>query len=145
MLRGLFASHGRSVQPDFRLMDEVKHLRAKMANGGLSIAEQRKDRQVRTELFPGRQVQMVTGRVVLHALDDRGKPLCGRDPRQLTATGLAWNGGYLPHLPRCCSWPTQLLIWPPRRAQPALGRPMLSGWPSARTASWSPVIGPSGR
>jgi hypothetical protein len=35
---------------------------ATMVNGGLSIAEQCIDRQVRTELFRGRQIELVTGR-----------------------------------------------------------------------------------
>ncbi len=72
-----------------------------MANGGLSIAEQCIDRQARTEMFRGRQIELVTGRVLLHALDDHGQPLCGHDKAQLTQTGQPWNAGYLPHLPRC--------------------------------------------
>jgi len=67
----------------------------------LSIAEQRTDRQARTELFRGRQIELVTGRVLLHALDDHGRPLCGRDQGQLTPAGRPWDAGYLPHLPRC--------------------------------------------
>jgi hypothetical protein len=43
-------------------------------SGGLSIAEQYVDRQARTELFRGRQMELVTGRV---ALDVHGQPLCG--------------------------------------------------------------------
>ncbi len=68
---------------------------------GLSIAEQYVDRQARTEMFRGRQIELVTGRVVLHAVDDRGQPLCGYDMGQLTKTGQPWHAGYLPHLPRC--------------------------------------------
>ncbi len=74
-----------------------------MVSGGLSIAEQCVDRQARTELFRGCQIELVTGRVVLHALNDHGQPLCGHDKRQLTETGQPWNAGYLPHLPRCQS------------------------------------------
>jgi hypothetical protein len=68
---------------------------------GLSIAEQYVDRQARTEMFRGRQIELVTARVVLHAMDDRGQPLCGHDMGQLTQTGQPWHAGYLPHLPRC--------------------------------------------
>ena len=74
-----------------------------MVNGGPSISEQYVDRQARTELFRGRQIEVVTGRVVLHALDDHGQPLCGHDKGQLTETGQPWDAGYLPHLPRCQS------------------------------------------
>ena len=72
-----------------------------MVISGLFIAEQCVDRQVRTELFRGRQIELVTGRVVLHAVDDHGQALCGIDKGQLTAPGQAWDAGYLPHLPRC--------------------------------------------
>jgi hypothetical protein len=54
---------------------------------GLSIAEQYVDRQAKTEMFRGRQIELVTARVVLHAVDDRGQPLCGHDMGQLTQTG----------------------------------------------------------
>jgi hypothetical protein len=50
-----------------------------MVNGRLSMAEQCIDRQATTELFRGRQIELVTGRVLLHALDDHGQPLCGHD------------------------------------------------------------------
>ena len=72
-----------------------------MVNGGLFFAEQCVDRQAKTEVFRGRRMEVVTGRVVLHALDDHGQPLCGHEKGQLTATGQPWNAGYLPHLPRC--------------------------------------------
>ena len=72
-----------------------------MADGGFSIAEQYVDRQARTEMFGGREIELVTGRVVLHALDDHGQPPCGLGTEQLTETGQPWNAGYLPHLPRC--------------------------------------------
>ena len=41
---------------------------------GLSIAEQYVDRRARTEMFRGRLIELVTARVVLHAVDDRGQP-----------------------------------------------------------------------
>ncbi|MDQ2816334.1 MAG: hypothetical protein M3Z75_31955 [Actinomycetota bacterium] len=68
---------------------------------GLSIAEQYVDRQARTELFRGHQIELVTGRVVLHALDDHGQPLCGHDKEHLAEIGQPWDATYLPHLPRC--------------------------------------------
>jgi hypothetical protein len=72
-----------------------------MVNGRLSIAEQPIDQEVHTELFRGRQIELVTGRVLLHALDDRARALCGHDPGQLTPIDQTWDAGYLPHLPRC--------------------------------------------
>ena len=72
-----------------------------MASGRLLIAEQCIDQQARTELFRGRQIELVTGRVLLHALDSDGRPLCGCERAQLTPTGQPWHAGYLPHLPRC--------------------------------------------
>jgi hypothetical protein len=72
-----------------------------MVNGRLSMAEQCIDRQARSELFRGRRFELVTGRVLLHALDDHGQPLCGCDAGQLTPAGQPWHDSYLPHLPRC--------------------------------------------
>jgi hypothetical protein len=72
-------------------------------NGRPSMAEQCIDRQARTELFRGRPIELVTGRVLLNALDDHGQPLCGFDAGQLTPAGQPWDAGYLPHVPRCCS------------------------------------------
>jgi hypothetical protein len=72
-----------------------------VAHGALSIAEQYVDRQSRTEVFRGRQIEVVTGRVVLHALDHRGQPLCGHDKDHMTDAGRLWSASYLPHLPRC--------------------------------------------
>ena len=69
--------------------------------GKLTIAEQCIDRQVKAEVFEGRQIDVSTGRVLLHALDADGRALCGHDRDLLAATGLAWSAGYLPHLPRC--------------------------------------------
>ena len=74
-----------------------------MVSSGLSIAEQYVDRQARTELFRGRPIELVTARVVLHAVDDHAQPLCGLGQGQLTETGQPWDAGYLPHLPRCQS------------------------------------------
>ena len=72
-----------------------------MADSGLSIAEQCVDRRARTEVFRGREIEVVTGRLILHALDDRGRTLCGHDESHLAPTGQPWHDGYLPHLPRC--------------------------------------------
>jgi hypothetical protein len=68
---------------------------------GLSIAEQCIDRKVKTELFRGHQIELVTGRVLLHALDECGRPLCGHEEAELRPTGQPWDAGYLPHLLRC--------------------------------------------
>ncbi len=68
---------------------------------GLSTAEQCIDRKVKTELFRGRQIELVTGQVLLHALDERGQPLCGHAEAELRPTGQPWDAGYLPHLRRC--------------------------------------------
>jgi hypothetical protein len=68
---------------------------------GLSMAEQCIDARTKTETFRGRQIELVTGRVLLHALDDRGEAVCGQDKASLTPTGRPWDAGYLPHLLRC--------------------------------------------
>jgi hypothetical protein len=72
-----------------------------MASGRLLIAEQCIDRQVTTHLFRGREVESVTGRVLLHAIDSAGLPLCRRGGEDLTPTRQPWQASYLPHLPRC--------------------------------------------
>ena len=72
-----------------------------MASGGLLVAEQCIDRQVRPYLFRGRWIESVTGRVLLHATDSAGRPWCGLDGELLTRTGQPWQASYLPHLPRC--------------------------------------------
>ena len=100
---------------------------------GLSIAEQYVDLQARTETFRGRQIELVTGRVVLHALDDRGRPLCGHDIGQLTQTGQPWHAGYLPHLPRCRGCLSRAAD------APAPGRPGDDSGPPARAAQASGV------
>ena len=86
-----------------------------MAASRLSIGEQCIDRQARTELFRGRQIELVTGRVLLHAIDDHGQPLCGCDKGQLTPVSQSWDAGYLPHLPRCpsCTAQSCLLVQRP--------------------------------
>jgi len=78
------------------------------------------DRQVRTEVFRGRQIELITGRVVLHAINEHGEPICGHDRRQLTQTAQPWNAGYLPHLPRCHSCKAQAEVVP---------APVQPGWP----------------
>jgi hypothetical protein len=67
----------------------------------LTIAEQCVDRQERTDVLDGHQINVVTGRVLLHALDSDERPLCGHDCDQLTPIGQSWSAEYLPHLPRC--------------------------------------------
>lgn len=62
----------------------------------MRFAEECIDRQSRIDLFRGREIELVTGRVLLHALDSGGLPRCGRDLAQLTPTA-----SYLPHQPRC--------------------------------------------
>ena len=104
-----------------------------MVSGGLSIAEQCVDRQARTEVFRGRQIELVTGRVMLHALDDHGQPLCGHDKGQLTETGQPWNAGYLPHLPRCQSCTARIAD------APVPVRPRCDDGPPARAAQASGV------
>ncbi|HEX5406145.1 MAG TPA: hypothetical protein VFX16_28040 [Pseudonocardiaceae bacterium] len=71
-----------------------------MVNGNLSIGEQYTDRRTKIEMFRGREIESVTARVVLHALDELGRPICGSGD-ELTPTGQRWHRGYLPHLPRC--------------------------------------------
>jgi hypothetical protein len=65
------------------------------------MAEQCIDRQAKIEMFRGRRIELITGRVLLHALDDHGQLLCGQDKTGLRLTGQPWDAGYLPHLPRC--------------------------------------------
>jgi len=101
-------------------------------NSRLSVAEQRIDRQARTELFRGRQIELVTGRVLLHALDDHGQPLCGHDQGPLTPAGRPWDAGYLPHLPRCQSCTAQVTD------APVPGQPGHDG-PAGRAAQASGV------
>jgi hypothetical protein len=72
-----------------------------MASASLLIAEQCIDRQARLYLFRGRQIESVTGRVLLHAIDSAGRPLCGVGREHLTPTGQPWQATYLPHLSRC--------------------------------------------
>jgi hypothetical protein len=72
-----------------------------MAEDSLLIAEQCIDQETRPYLFHGREIESVTGRVLLHAIDGAGRPLCGRDHADLTLTEQPWQAGYLPHLPRC--------------------------------------------
>src|SRR5215472_8255531 len=67
----------------------------------LTIAEQCIDRQERTEVLDGHHIEVVTGRVLLHALDNDDRPLCGQNHTQLTPIARSWNAEYLPHLPRC--------------------------------------------
>ena len=104
-----------------------------MVSGGLSIAEQYVDRQARAEVFRGRQIELLTARVVLHALDDHGRPLCRLDKRHLAGTGQPWDAGYLPHLPRCQSCAAQA------GDAPLPARPGCGADPPARAALASAV------
>ncbi len=81
----------------------------------------------------GRHIELVTGRVVLHALDDHGQPFCGHDKGQLTQTGQPWNDGYLPHLPRCHSCTAQVT------GAPVPARPGTDDGPPRRAAQASDV------
>jgi hypothetical protein len=67
----------------------------------LLTAEQCVDRQVRTDQFRGREIELVTGQVLLHAVDRDGRPLCDCGPEELIPNGQEWDAGYLPHLARC--------------------------------------------
>lgn len=67
----------------------------------LTFAEQCIDRQERIEVLDGHRIEVVTGRVLLHAVDNDGPPLCGYDQTPLTPLARAWSSEYLPHLPRC--------------------------------------------
>ena len=67
----------------------------------LVMAEECIDRQARTEVLDGQSIEVVTGRVLLHALDNVGHCLCGRDKNRLMPTARAWSAAYLPHVRRC--------------------------------------------
>ena len=67
----------------------------------MRTGEQVIDRTARIDLFQGREVKLITGRVLLHALDSDGHPLCDCDQDELTPIEQPWDSAYLPHLPRC--------------------------------------------
>jgi hypothetical protein len=90
-----------------------------MTRGRLMFAEECADRQVRTELFRGREFELVTGRVILHAADAGGLVLCGHDAGSLTPSGRPWDAGYLPHLARCPACAARAGDGPPGPARPA--------------------------
>lgn len=92
-----------------------------MVNGRLSTAEQRIDLRARTELFRGREIEVVTGRVLLHALDEQGQPLCGHDRAELTPINRPWSAEYLPHLLRCPDCAAQVTDAPAPDHGPAAG------------------------
>lgn len=73
-----------------------------VASGSLFIAEQCIDRQARTDLFRGRQVELATGRVLLHAIDSAGRRLRLR-PRA-PDTGRAAVAGQLPAASSALPW-----------------------------------------
>jgi hypothetical protein len=87
-----------------------------------TFAEQSIDRQARTEIFEGRQIELVTGRVLLHALDVDGRPVCGHDLDPLTPIRQSWNAQYLPHLPRCRDCVTALIDAGHPQREPGFGR-----------------------
>ncbi len=76
-----------------------------------SSAEEVVDLRTTTEQFQGREWELVTGRVVLHALGADGQAPDGRAPDRRALCGLSaghlapieqrWEAGYLPHVPRC--------------------------------------------
>jgi hypothetical protein len=67
----------------------------------LVIAEECIDRQAKSDVLDGRNIEWATGRVLLHALTDDGHSLCGQASSLLTPTERPWSATYLPHLPRC--------------------------------------------
>jgi hypothetical protein len=68
----------------------------------LYAAEEIIDKQVTTELNRGQAFEVVTGRVLVHAIGARGRLLCGRDVALASRTERPWDDDrYLPHLPRC--------------------------------------------
>jgi hypothetical protein len=133
--RSPLGRHGadRHYPGNFRLMVNTERPETTMLDGGLSIAEQYIDREARTELFRGRQIEFATGRVVLHAVDDHARPLCGLEVGQLSPAGQPWNPGYLPHLPRCPSCLAEA------SDAPGPGRPVRGDGPPARPEQASGV------
>jgi hypothetical protein len=96
------------LAPDFpvrhawlQLIQYARRTETTMASGSLLIAEQCTDRQARTCPFRERQIEPVTGRVLLHATGSAGRPLCGCGREHLTPTGQRWQASCLPHFPRC--------------------------------------------
>jgi hypothetical protein len=104
-----------------------------MAGGAMLIAEQCIDREEQDYLFRGRVLKSVTGRVLLHAIDTAGYPVCGCGREQLTPTAQPWQASYLPHLARCHS--CAQLADPAGPGQPAhdSGRPAPASGVDIRT------------
>lgn len=94
----------------------------------LTVAEQCIDRRERTETFEGHEIAVVTGRVLLHAVDSGQRALCGHDRDQLTPVARPWSAGYLPHLARC-----QRCVQAERGAEDAVGEPAPAGPPAGAT------------
>jgi hypothetical protein len=67
----------------------------------LVMAEECIDRHARAEDLDGQSIEIVTGQVLLHAVDTSGHCLCGRDADHLTTTERPWRAAYLPHVRRC--------------------------------------------
>ncbi len=90
------------------------------------MAEEIIDKHTRLEAFRGREWEMSTGRVVLHAVGDAAghgpgrwparRAACGLPSGRLAPTGRPWDSGYLPHLPRCGRCATAAGDPPPARA-----------------------------
>lgn len=70
-----------------------------MVDARRRMAEQRIDLETKTEFLRGQPVDVITGRVLLHAVDEHGRADCGT--ADLIATDRAWDTAYLPHVPRC--------------------------------------------
>jgi hypothetical protein len=68
--------------------------------GALYVAEEVIDRQPATDELDGRKIDASTCRVLLHAVDDAGRPSCGTTAG-LSVLARPWDDGYLLHLARC--------------------------------------------
>jgi hypothetical protein len=69
--------------------------------GSLFIAEEFIDRRTSIELFRGQEIELTTGRVLLHALGADERALCGGGGARLAATEQPWERSQLPHVRRC--------------------------------------------
>jgi hypothetical protein len=67
----------------------------------LTFAEEPVAVRTVTDVFAGQEYELVTGRVLLHAVTTGRALLCGRGQDDLTFLPTAWGAGYLPHVSRC--------------------------------------------